>query len=100
SAVTDRRRLTNVGTFRAYCFAYLKAHPEIHTGMTLLVRQLQADEKGLPIELYLFTRTTAWAEYERIQADIFDHLLAVMPEFELRPFQLPSGADLHAITRA
>jgi miniconductance mechanosensitive channel len=94
SPVTDRRRLTNVGTFRAYCFAYLKAHPEIHDGMTLLVRQLQASEKGLPIELYLFTRTTAWGEYERIQGDIFDHLIAVLPEFGLRPFQLPSGADL------
>ncbi|MGA0059236.1 MAG: mechanosensitive ion channel family protein [Planctomycetota bacterium] len=91
---TDRRRLTNVGTFRAYCFAYLKAHPEVHDGMTLLVRQLPATERGLPIELYLFTNTTAWAEYERIQADIFDHLLAVLPEFDLRPFQLPSGADV------
>ena len=99
SAVTDRRRLTNVGTFRAYCFAYLKAHPEIQTGMTLLVRQLQADEKGLPIELYLFTRTTAWAEYERIQADIFDHLIAVLPEFDLRAFQLPSGADVSELAR-
>ena len=90
----DQRRLTNVGTYRAYCYEYLKAHPDVHPGMTLIVRQLQPTERGLPIELYAFTKTTAWAEYERIQSDIFDHLLAIAPEFGIRVFQLPSGADV------
>lgn len=97
--LTNRRRLTNIGTFRAYCFAYLRAHPDVNQDMTLLVRQLQPTERGLPIELYLFTKTKAWAEYERIQADIFDHLLAVAREFDLRVFQLPTGHDFARLTR-
>ncbi len=89
------RRLSNVGTFRSYIEAYLKNHPRIHQqGMTLLVRQLAPNEQGLPIEIYCFTTTTAWKEYEEIQADIFDHLLAVAPEFGLRIFQQPSGSDI------
>ncbi len=88
------RRLTNVGTFRAYVSAYLKHHPDIHTeGMTFLVRQLAPSEHGLPIQIYVFTRTTVWVEYEGIQADVFDHLLAAVPEFDLRVFQDPTGAD-------
>ncbi len=91
------RRLTNVGTFRAYIEAYLKNHPMIHQqGMTLLVRQLAPSEQGLPIEIYCFTTTTAWGEYEEIQSDIFDHFLAVAPEFDLRIFQQASGNDLRA----
>jgi miniconductance mechanosensitive channel len=90
----DVRRLTNLGTFRAYIEHYLDAHPRIHSsGMTLLVRQLAPSELGVPIELYCFTTTTDWNAYEAIQADIFDHLLAVAPEFGLAAFQNPSGSD-------
>jgi miniconductance mechanosensitive channel len=90
----DVRRLTNVGTLRAYIEAYLRAHPMIHEGMTLLVRQLQPSETGLPIEIYCFTSTTEWNAYEGIQGDIFDHIFAIIPEFGLRAFQSPAGADL------
>jgi miniconductance mechanosensitive channel len=88
------RRLTNVGTFRAYCVAYLKNHPKIHKDMTLLIRQLDPGPQGLPIEIYVFTNDTAWANYEDIQGDIFDHFLSVLPEFGLSAYQAPSGADL------
>ncbi len=95
SELINGRRLTNVGTFRAYCVAYLRNHPKIHhSGMTLLVRQLAPTQTGLPIELYAFANDTAWANYEDIQGDIFDHLLSILPEFELSAFQAPSGADL------
>jgi len=90
----NQRRLTNIGTFRAYTHAYLTQHPDIHQGMTLLVRQLSPGPEGVPIELYCFTNTTNWGDYEAIQADIFDHLLAIVPEFGLRLFQKPTGADL------
>jgi len=90
------RRLTNLGTFRAYCVAYLKAHPKIHQNMTFLVRQLAPTEHGLPLEIYVFTNDTKWATYESIQADIFDHLLAVIEEFDLKVFQQPSGHDVQA----
>lgn len=94
STSANTRRLTNVGTFRAYVESYLRAHYEIHQeGMTLLVRQLQSGREGLPIEVYCFTNTTAWSDYEAIQADIFDHLIALLPEFNLRVFQDPTGAD-------
>lgn len=93
----NTRRLTNLGTFRAYCLAYLKHHPRIRQDMTLLVRQLAPTPTGLPLELYGFTDTTAWAEYESIQADIFDHLLAILPEFDLRLFQEPGSADLRRL---
>ncbi len=88
------RQLTNVGCFRAYCEQYLRRHPNIHTGMTFLIRQLQPTEKGLPLELYLFTNDTQWANYEAIQADIFDHLLAIIPEFELKVFQNISNQNI------
>ena len=97
--VPERRRLTNVGTFRAYVFAYLKEHPLVHVGMTLLVRQLAPTPKGLPIELYCFTTDTAWATYEGIQGDIFDHLIAILPEFGLEAFQEPAGSDFARIAR-
>jgi miniconductance mechanosensitive channel len=93
-AEVNRRRLTNVGTFRAYAFNYLKNHPKIHAGMTLIVRQLAAGPEGLPLEIYCFTNTTEWATYEDIQSDIFDHLLAIVPEFGLRLYQKPAGSDL------
>lgn len=87
------RALTNIGVFRAYIKNYLLNHSGIHKGMTLMVRQLEPTERGLPIELYCFTNTTVWTEYETIQGDIFDHLFAVAPEFGLRIFQNPSGHD-------
>lgn len=89
------RNLTNSGTFRAYCFKYLKAHPGIHKeGMTFLIRQLAPTEKGLPIEIYVFVNDIRWIHYEAIQSDIFDHLLASLPVFDLRAFQLPSDSSL------
>lgn len=90
------RRMTNLGTFRIYIEEYLRHHPDVHPDMIRMVRQLPPGEHGLPLELYLFTRTTDWIEYERIQADLFDHLLAVAPRFGLRVYQAPSGADLRA----
>lgn len=93
------RRLTNLGTFRAYCVAYLKANPHIHQEMTFLVRQLQPTEHGLPLEIYVFTNDTRWAVYEGIQADIFDHLLSVIDQFGLAVFQQPAGRDLRGLVR-
>ncbi len=90
----NTRRVTNIGTFRAYVMAYLKTHASIAQDMTMLVRQLQPTAEGLPLEIYCFTNTTVWAEYEPIQADIFDHLIAILPEFGLRLFQAPSGLDI------
>lgn len=90
----NTRRVTNIGTFRAYVQAYLQAHPRIHQQMIMLVRQLQPGPTGLPLEIYCFTSSTAWVEYESIQADVFDHLYAILPEFGLRVFQQPSGADV------
>ncbi|WP_460117243.1 mechanosensitive ion channel family protein [Pseudomonas sp. S2_C03] len=92
----NRRRMTNIGTFRAYALAYLKSHPEVAPNMTCMVRQLQTTAQGIPLEIYCFTRTTVWADYERIQGDIFDYLLAVLPEFGLSLYQQPSGGDLRA----
>lgn len=94
SSPVNGRRLTNLGTFRAYLREYLRHHPGIHEGMIMLVRHLAPTENGLPIEIYVFTSDTRWASYEAIQADIFDHILAVVPEFGLRVFQNPSGHDL------
>lgn len=91
------RLLTNIGTFRAYCLAYLKANKNVHLGMTLIVRQLNPGPTGLPLEIYVFTNDTRWAFYENIQSDIFDHLLAILPEFGLAPFQVPSGRNFDAI---
>ncbi|WPJ96489.1 mechanosensitive ion channel [Coraliomargarita algicola] len=94
SELINGRRLTNVGTFRAYCVAYLRNHPKVHQDMTLLVRQLPPSSQGLPLEIYVFTNDIAWARYEDIQGDIFDHFLSVLPEFGLSAYQAPSGADL------
>ncbi|MBH2655928.1 mechanosensitive ion channel family protein [Serratia ureilytica] len=93
------RRLTNLGTLRAYLEAYLRAHPRIHQNMTLMVRQLAPTPEGLPLEIYAFTNTTVWAEYESIQADIFDHILAVIDEFGLRVHQTPTGNDMRGMLR-
>ena len=89
----NQRRLTNLGTFRAYVEFYLKQHQGIAQNQTLLVRQLQPISEGLPLEIYAFANTTAWASYEAIQSDIFDHLIAIIPEFGLRIYQAPSGHD-------
>jgi len=91
------RRMTNIGVFRAYICNYLKNHPHIHQEMTLIVRQLAAGEHGLPLEVYAFTNETKWTVYESVQADIFDHIFAVAPEFGLRIFQNPSGHDLKSL---
>ena len=91
--LVNGRRLTNIGTFRAYVVAYLRCHPRIHQDMTFLVRHLSPTSKGLPIQIYVFSNDQAWANYEAIQADIFDHILAIIPEFGLRVFQEPTGAD-------
>lgn len=89
----NQRRLTNVGTFRKYVEAYLHENPKINREMTFLVRQLQASEKGLPLEIYVFSNDQEWANYEAIQADIFDHIFAIAPEFNLKIFQNPTGDD-------
>jgi miniconductance mechanosensitive channel len=91
--VTNGRKMTNLGTFRKYLEEYLRRHPMIHQDMTFLVRHLQPTDKGLPIEIYVFSKDQAWANYEKIQADIFDHILAILPEFDLHVFQNPTGKD-------
>jgi miniconductance mechanosensitive channel len=95
--VTNGRKMTNLGTFRKYLEEYLKQHPKIHKEMTFLVRHLQPSDKGLPIEIYVFSNDQAWANYEAIQADIFDHILAIIPEFGLRVFQNPTGNDFRKL---
>lgn len=97
SVVVNGRRQTNLGVFRAYLDNYLKNHPSVHQGMTCMVRQLQPTDKGLPLELYFFTSTTAWIAYENIQSDIFDHVLAVVPYFDLNVYQAPSGKDINSL---
>jgi len=87
SIMANGKRLTNIGTFRAYCDAYLHKHPGINQNMTIIVRHLEPAETGLPLELYMFTSDTRWAEYENVQADIFDHLLSLVPEFGLEIYQ-------------
>jgi miniconductance mechanosensitive channel len=97
SVIINGRRQTNVGIFRAYVEAYLKNNPRIHRRMTFLVRQLEPGPTGLPLEVYVFSNDQAWANYEAIQADIFDHLIAALPLFHLRVFQQPSGYDLRGL---
>ena len=94
SSLVNGRRQTNLGVFRAYLKAYLKNRNDIRQDMTFLVRQLHPDDKGLPIEIYVFAKTTEWVKYEDIQADIFDHILAVIPEFDLRVYQSPSNKGI------
>lgn len=97
SVLVNGRRITNLGTFRKYIEEYLKHNKKIHKEMTFLVRQLQPNANGIPIEIYVFSNDQAWANYESIQADIFDHILAVIPEFELQVFQNPSGNDVSSL---
>ncbi|HEX6940087.1 MAG TPA: mechanosensitive ion channel domain-containing protein [Longimicrobiales bacterium] len=96
----NARRLTNLGTFRAYAERYLRSRPDIAQDMTFLVRQLAPSAEGLPLEVYVFVSDVRWAVYEGVQADVFDHLVAILPEFGLAVYQGPSGADLRALARA
>ena len=91
--IPEIRRLTNLGTFRVYVQKYLEAHPKTHKEMTLLARQLAPGPQGIPIEVYCFSNDTAWARFEGFQGDIFDHLIAELPEFGLKAFQSPAGSD-------
>lgn len=97
SSPVNGRRLTNLGTFRAYLTAYLKANKGIHDKLTQMVRQLDPGANGIPLEIYAFTNRTEWVIYEGIQADIFDHVFAVMPEFYLRVYQNPTGYDMQTM---
>lgn len=94
SQCINGRRMTNIGTFRAYLLNYLKNNPGINQDKIVMVRQLAPQESGIPIEIYAFTSDTAWISYEGVQSDIFDHILAVAREFDLRIFQAPSGYDV------
>lgn len=97
SVLVNGRRQTNLGIFMAYLEAYLRNNPDIRLDMAFLVRQLQPKESGIPVEIYVFSKEQEWARYEKIQADIFDHILASIPEFDLQVFQNPSGADFMTI---
>lgn len=94
SSPVNGRRLTNLGTFRAYLVAYLRNHPKINPDMTFLIRHMEPTENGIPVQIYVFSNDQVWANYEAIQADIMDHVLAILPFFELRVFQAPSGSDI------
>lgn len=98
--IPHRRRLTNLGTFRAYVVNYLRQHPKTHDRLTMLVRQLAPTASGVPLEFYVFTNETAWVAYENIQSDILDHLLCVLPDFGLRAFQDPTGSDIRVLAGA
>ena len=100
SEITNGRHLTNIGTFRKYIEAYLRNNTNIHDEMTFLVRQLEPTEKGLPIQIYVFSNDIDWIRYEEIQSDIFDHLLAVIPEFGLKIFQSPTGKDFEELGKS
>ncbi len=100
SSPANGRRLTNVGLFRQYALAYLASRKDIHPEMTFLVRQLAPSPQGLPLEIYVFSRDQRWVHYEAIQADIFDHLFAVLPLFELRAFQQPTGLELAEVAKS
>ncbi len=99
SSIVNGRRLTNIGTFRAYVIAYLQNHPMVNQEMLLMARQLDPTPNGLPLEIYAFCRSTEWLVYESVQADIFDHLFAVLPAFELRAYQNPAGTDFQNLLR-
>lgn len=94
SVLVNGRRMTNIGVFRAYIVAYLNKHPKINNKMTSMVRQLEPTDRGLPLQIYVFSKDKRWVQYEKIQSDIFDHILAVAPEFDLIVYQNPSGHDV------
>ena len=93
----NHRKLTNIGVFRAYILEYLKNHHEINNDLTMMVRQLSPTSMGLPLEVYAFTSSVEWTEYESVQSDIFDHLLAIVSNFELKLTQAPSGSDIKSL---
>jgi miniconductance mechanosensitive channel len=97
TSIANGRRMTNLGVFRAYLLAYIKQNPNINLDMTCMVRQLQADEKGVPLQVYCFSKEKAWVKYEIIQGDIFDHVLATVPQFDLEVFEIPASADVRAL---
>ncbi len=99
SVLVNGRRLTNVGTFREYLKAYLNQRSDVDNNLTFLIRQLQPGAEGLPIEIYIFANTTEWVKYEDIQSDIFDHIMAIVPEFELKVYQNPTGNDLKELAK-
>lgn len=99
SVMANGRRLTNIGVFRKYAESYLENHPHINKDMTFLVRQLQTTETGVPIEIYVFSNEQRWVEYENIQSDIFDHLLAAIKVFKLSIYQNPSSNDLRHLIK-
>lgn len=99
SVLVDGRRQTNLGVFRAYLTNYLKSLPAVNQDLTCMVRQLQPTEQGIPLELYFFSAIKAWIPYEGVQADVFDHVLAIIPEFDLHVFQNPTGEDFRALSR-
>ncbi len=92
---TTRSGLTNIGVFRMYIHLYISSHPDIRQDMIHMVRQLEPTEKGIPLQIYAFSATTVWTEYEGLQADIFDHLMAISGHFYLRVYQFPTGRDFH-----
>ena len=96
----EERRLTNIGTYRAYIYAYIHAHVTVCETGTQLVRQLQPTDKGMPLEVYFFSKDNRWVQYENLQSDLFDHLISILPEFGLRLYQSPSGSDLVALTQS
>ncbi|HLT06387.1 MAG TPA: mechanosensitive ion channel domain-containing protein [Cyclobacteriaceae bacterium] len=97
SVPVNGRNITNFGLFRVYVDWYLKSHPGTHKGMTMMVRQLAPTEHGMPLELYAFTNTVQWVQYEAIMADIFDHLIAAVVHFDLEIFELPTGTDVKEV---
>ena len=99
SVLVDGRRQTNLGVFRAYLTNYLRSLPAVNQDLTCMVRQLQPTEQGIPLELYFFSSIKAWIPYEGVQADVFDHVLAIIPEFDLHVFQNPTGEDFRALSR-
>lgn len=99
SVLVNGRRQTNLGVFRAYLTNYLRSLPAVNQDLTCMVRQLQPTEQGIPLELYFFSSIKAWIPYEGVQADVFDHVLAIIPEFDLHVFQNPTGEDFRALGR-
>jgi len=97
--LVNGRHMTNIGTFRVYAEKYLESNPSINTDLTFMVRQLQATENGLPIEIYVFSKEKALKKFEEVAADIFDHLLAAVPYFDLEIFQSPSGSDMRGFVK-
>jgi miniconductance mechanosensitive channel len=93
SVPVNGRRQTNLGVFRAYLTDFIRNYPDVNHNLIYMIRHLHPTEKGLPVELYFFTNTTNWILYESVQADVFDHVLAIIPEFDLNVFQDPTGTD-------